>query len=154
MRTSQEIDQNLRSSPPMYFMVISQWPQTADTIMNNFLPRRPRTAGPRYLPSTTKPITPSSISSITKWWKMAMVILAQCKPYSCDRWTNWHHLQINPYWINKRALILNTFKDFLITETSLNFIEFNSVAPSKGHQNLTPACRFAGLGLHTETIWY
>ncbi len=59
----------------MYFIVISQWPQTADTIMNNFLPRRPRTAGPRYLPSTTKPITPSSMSSITEWLKRKMTSL-------------------------------------------------------------------------------
>ena len=57
---------NLRSSPPKYFIVISQCPQTAETIKWSFLPRRFRKAGPKYLPSTTNPSTPSSMSSITE----------------------------------------------------------------------------------------
>jgi hypothetical protein len=48
--------------PPMYFMVISQCPQTAETMKWSFFPRRPLNAGPRYWPSTTKPRTPSSMS--------------------------------------------------------------------------------------------
>lgn len=44
---------DLRSMPPMYFIVISQWPQTAETVRYSFLPRRPRKAGPKYTLSTT-----------------------------------------------------------------------------------------------------
>ena len=54
-----------RSSPPMYFMVISQWPHTALTMGYSFLPLRPRKATPRYWPSTTKASVPSSMSSTT-----------------------------------------------------------------------------------------
>ncbi len=56
---------NLRSRPPIYFMVTSQWPQTAETVKNSFLPWRPLKAWPRYLLSTMKPRTPSFMSSIT-----------------------------------------------------------------------------------------
>lgn len=55
----------LRSSPPMYFIVISQCPQTADTIGCNFLPLSPLNATPRYWPSTTNANVPSSISRTT-----------------------------------------------------------------------------------------
>lgn len=54
-----------RSNPPMYFIVISQWPHTADTIGYSFLPFRPRNATPKYWPSTMKLIVPSSMSSAT-----------------------------------------------------------------------------------------
>lgn len=57
---------NLRSRPPMYFIVISQCPQTALTIGYNFLPLRPLNATPRYWPSTTKLNVPSSMSKTTR----------------------------------------------------------------------------------------
>jgi hypothetical protein len=56
----------LRSSPPMYLIVISQCPQTALTIGYSFLPLSPLNATPKYWPSTTKLSVPSSISNTTK----------------------------------------------------------------------------------------
>lgn len=55
-----------RSSPPMYLIVISQCPQTALTIGYSFLPLSPLNATPKYWPSTTKLIVPSSISRTTR----------------------------------------------------------------------------------------
>lgn len=46
----------------MYLIVISAWPQTAETIGYNCFPRRPRNAVPKYRPSAQKLKVPSSIS--------------------------------------------------------------------------------------------
>lgn len=46
----------------MYRIVISACPQTAETIGYSCLPRRPRKAVPKYLPSAQKLNVPSSIS--------------------------------------------------------------------------------------------
>lgn len=56
---------NLRSRPPMYLIVISQWPHTAETMGYSFLPFNPRNATPKYWPSTTNAKVPSSMSRTT-----------------------------------------------------------------------------------------
>lgn len=66
---------NSRSNPPMYFIVISQWPHTAETIGCSFLPLRPLNATPRYWPSTTNANVPSSMSNTTETSKQIRISL-------------------------------------------------------------------------------
>lgn len=96
----------------MYFMVISQWPQTAETIGYNFLPLRPLNAMPRYWPSTTNDSVPSSMSSTAV--KEQKVTIVSCHSVHttmhCADFNYWNEYCTNPKICQERYMTLRAWE--------------------------------------------